>query len=401
MHRSFLAISLALAGVSVAACDARPASDGGGGILPVTGAHAIHVAGGAFAEPIICTQCHNQQFQVTLQGSLASANGAQGTFNATTQTCSNVYCHSGGPQLVIGGGTLPLPVWNPPSVITCGGCHSAPGAGTPTPWHPAVAPSVQCAICHPGYTNTTVNVPLHVNGVANLTFPDLGTSCAACHGDPSRVLPPGTPAVVQASPPVDRTGSSDTRQIGVGAHQAHLLPGSGAISNPIACGECHVVPTDLAHVGPDANTPATLAWGPLARANGSSASFDPASATCANYCHGATLLGGSRTQPIWTKVDGTQAACGACHGDPPSSGWHVLHAAPTRENISCGVCHPTGYAIDVVGPVVAPIHVNGSLNMNQTTGFANWNPNAVGPNGARGTATGCHGGTRYWTVGCQ
>jgi hypothetical protein len=187
----------------------------------------------------------------------------------------------------------------------------------------------------------------------------------------------------------------------VGAHQAHLLPGATAISNPIACGECHVVPADLSHVGPDANTPATLAWGPLARANGSSASFDPASATCANYCHGATLLGGSRTQPIWTKVDGTQAACGACHGDPPSSGWHVLHAAPTRENISCGVCHPTGYAIDVVGPVVAPIHVNGSLNMNQTTGFANWNPNAVGPNGARGTATGCHGGTRYWTVGCQ
>ena len=405
MRRSFLATFLALAGIGLAACDARPSSGGGGGIDPITGAHTIHLTG-TIAEPIDCFQCHNSQFQVTLEGSLASANGAQGTFNATAQTCSNVYCHAGGPLLLIGGGTVPLPVWNPPSAITCGGCHSAPGAGAPTPWHPAVATGVQCAICHPGFTNTTVNVPLHVNGVANLTVPSMTTSCSACHGDASRVLPPGTPAVVQASPPVDRTGSSDTREAGVGAHQAHLLPGAGAISNPIACGECHVVPTDLSHVGPDVTTPAKLAWGPLARANGTSASFDPASATCANYCHGATLVGGTRTQPIWTKVDGTQAACGTCHGDPPSSGQHGLHTSSVwAVPVSCGVCHPTGYAKGVVLPAVVPLHVNGLLNMNPA-GFANWNPAAAGPGNLRGTATGCHGGTYYWTGiaptgGCQ
>jgi hypothetical protein len=229
----------------------------------------------------------------------------------------------------------------------------------------------------------------------------MTTSCAACHGDSARVLPPGTSAVVRAAPPVDLSGSSDTREAGVGAHQAHLLPGSGALSNPIACGECHVVPSDLSHVGPDANSPAKLTWGPLAKANGASASYDSTAATCANYCHGATLVGGTWTRPIWTKVDGTQAQCGACHGDPPKSGQHVLHAAPNWNFISCGVCHPTGYSLGVVGSAVVPIHVNGVVNMNQTTGFANWNPNAVGPNNARGTATGCHGGTRYWTGGCQ
>jgi predicted CxxxxCH...CXXCH cytochrome family protein len=395
---SFLPIFLVLTSLDLAACDARTASDGGGG--SATGAHAIHLTG-TVAEPIDCFQCHNSQFQVTLAGPLASANGAVGSFSAATLTCSNVYCHSGGPQLEIGGGTVPRPVWNPPSVVACGGCHSAPGAGEPTPWHPAVADGVQCGLCHPGYTNTSVNKQLHVNGVANLIAPDLATSCTACHGDPNRILPPGTPAVVKAAPPVDRNGSSSSTQAGVGAHQAHLLPGVTALAAPVACSECHIVPTDLSHVGPAVTTPATLAWGPIATANGAEARFDPAAATCANYCHGVTLTGGEWTQPIWTKVDGTQARCGTCHGNPPSSGQHALHVSTTWPAISCGVCHPGGYAYGVVDPAVVPIHVNGVVNMNQSTGFADWNAGAVGPNDGRGTATGCHDGTRYWTGGCR
>ena len=600
MRTSILSVLLALAGIGLAGCDARPAAGGGDGPDPVTGAHTIHLTG-TLAEPIVCSQCHNAQFQVTLQGPLASANGAQGSFNTTTLTCSNVYCHVGGPQLELGGGTVPLPVWNPPSVIACGGCHSAPGAGAPTPWHPAVAAGVKCALCHPGYTNTIVNKPLHVNGKADLKPPDLllpsgSINCAACHGDPTRVLPPGTPVLVKAAPPldrfgssspaaagvgahqahlvpgpnalatpvacsechvvpadlehvgpgattpatvfwgglasangatpvlvqpvpgstsvtcsnvychgggpglpigggtlttptwnppsavtcgtchalpggsvdtstwhpviatgascglchtgytretvnlavhvdgkpnvrfpdvatsctachgaptrvvppgeeilraappVDRYGSSDTRQAGVGAHQAHLIPGASAISDPIACAECHVVPTNLLHVGPAFTTPATLEWGPIATANGATASFDSTSATCANYCHGATLTGGANRLPAWTKVDGTQAQCGTCHGDPPTSGVHVVHARPPWLGVSCGVCHPTGYAFGVVGAGVVPIHVDGVVEMNPT-GFANWNPNAIGPNGWRGTAVGCHGGVRYWTPG--
>jgi len=395
MRSSAVLIISAFLPLGLGACDARPAAPGGDP-NPITGAHTIHLTG-TIAEPLVCSQCHNAQFEVTLAGPLATANGAQGTFQAATQTCSNVYCHAGGPQLEIGGGTVPLPVWNPPSTIVCGGCHASPGAGTPTPWHPAVAPAVACALCHPGYTNSTVNVPLHVNGVANLTVSDLATNCAACHGDASRKLPPGTPTVVRVAPPVDRSGSSDTSRVGVGAHQAHLLPGAGAISNPIACQECHVVPTDLTHVGPTSTTPASLAWGPLASTGSATPSFDQATATCTNYCHGQTLHGGGTlTRPVWTLVNGTQAACGTCHGSPPSDSSHLLHAAGASFTVPCAFCHAPGYTRDSVNREAAPLHVNGVKNMNPGN-YGDWNPAAKNPNGWTGTATGCHGGTRYWS----
>ncbi len=397
-NQRFLPSLLVALAVVVAGCDAREASGGGGGILPVSGAHPLHLSGSELAEPITCGQCHNPAFEVTFPGALATANGATPTFNSAALTCSNVYCHAGGPQLPLGGGTVPVPVWEPKSVISCGACHSLPGDGTAAPWHPAVATGVQCALCHPGYTNTSVNTPLHVNGVANVQPPDVATNCAACHGDATRVLPDGAPAVLKAAPPVDRNGSSDTSQPGVGAHQAHLMPGSGAIATPIACTECHVVPADLAHVGPLASTPATLDWGPLASASGVAPTFDAATVTCTNYCHGAVQTGGSNTRPVWTKVDGTQARCGTCHGDPPTSGLHEMHASPNFYGVSCGTCHPTGYAPGQVGAAVVGIHVNGTVNMN-ATGFSSWNASAAGPNGWRGTATGCHGGTRYWYPG--
>jgi predicted CxxxxCH...CXXCH cytochrome family protein len=399
MRSSTLSILVALASLGLAACDPRPA-EGGGTPLPISGAHTIHLYGSSLAEPIVsCRECHNSQFEVTLEGPLASAKGAEGVFDTKALTCSNVYCHSGGPDLQIGGGTVQPPVWNPPSSIVCGGCHASPGAGTPTPWHPAVAPQVQCAICHPGYTNTEVNRPIHVNGEVNLTVDDLGTSCVACHGDADRALPDGASPVLLAAPPVDRSGSDETTQVGVGAHQQHLLPGAAAISNPILCTECHTVPLDLEHVGPEPSTPAKLVWGRIATSGDVAPTFDRASATCTNYCHGATLLGGVTTQPIWTQVDGTQARCGACHGDPPPSGQHELHTSSVwAVPVSCGVCHRTGYAPGVVGAPVIPIHVNGQLDMNPV-GFSNWDPSAapVGPGTLRGTATGCHGGTRYWT----
>jgi len=596
-RRAFPALaSLALLGL--ASCESRPASGGGGGLDPTTGAHTIHLTG-TIAEPIGCGQCHGATFQVTLQGSLASANGAQPAFNGGAQTCSNVYCHSGGPGLLLGGGTLPVPVWNPPSIVSCGACHASPGGPIDTSaWHPAVAAGVQCALCHPGFTNASVNRNVHVNAVVDLTHPSMSTDCAACHGDVSRVVPQGTPAVVKAAPPVDRNGSSSTAQRGVGAHQRHLLPGVDALSGPVSCGECHVVPSDLVHVGPAASTPATVTWGALASANGaaptlvppppgstsitcsnvychgggpglllgggtltsptwnppsavtcgtchalpgsttdtsawhpaiavgsdcglchtgytrvsvnpeahvnglpdvrapdittsctachgdasrvlppgtpvevqfappvdrdgSSATslvgvgahqshlvpgpgaiaspiacdechvlptdllhvgplrttpaslnwgplastgsatptFDRASATCANYCHGQTLQGGgSITRPVWTKVDGSQAACGTCHRSPPSDAAHYLHASGAMLSLACGFCHPPDYSTRSVGPAVVPIHVNGARDMNGVN-FPDWNPAASNPGGWTGTAAGCHGGTRYWAEG--
>ena len=302
-------------------------------------------------------------------------------------------------MLPLGGGTLTSPTWNPPSAVTCGACHALPGGTIDTSgWHPAIAAGSDCGLCHAGYTRVSVNPLVHVNGIVDVSPPGLSTSCAACHGDPNRALPPGTSADVMAAPPVDRTGSSDTRRVGVGAHQAHLLPGAGAISEPVACTECHVVPTTLVHVGPGPTTPATLDWGRLATANGATASFDPPSVTCTNYCHGQTLpAGGTLVRPVWTKVDGTQAACGTCHASPPADASHHFHAAPTELGLACSQCHPPGYAIDAVGPEAVPLHVNGVKNVNTFT-LPDWNPSSPGPNGWVGTSVGCHGGQRYWSA---
>ncbi len=411
MRLTRTAILLALTCVGLAACDARNANEGGSNGDPTTGAHTIHLTG-TIARAISCGECHNSKFQVTLEGNLARANGAVGSFDTTRVTCSNVYCHDGGPQLQIGGGTVRTPVWNPPSVVACGGCHAIPGGAIATPWHPQVAPGVQCALCHPGYTNSTVNRDLHVNGVVNLTRPNLGTSCTACHGDPTRVVAPGS-ELVQAAPPRDRNGGVATTLVSVGAHQAHLAPPPGAISNPIACNECHGVPGTvpgmgpLAHVGPNAASATTLDWGSLASAGDATPSFDAATATCTNYCHGQTLtpMGGigTNTTPIWTQVDGTQASCGSCHGSPPGDMAHYLHTSPTASaRLACSVRHPPGYSNGAVGPAAVPVHVNGEINLNVTQltpDFRNWNPDTVGPTLWRGTATGCHDRGRYWTAG--
>ena len=131
-------------------------------------------------------------------------------------------------------------------------------------------------------------------------------SCVTCHGDPARL-----PASIAAAPPVDARGHTATSAPGVGAHQRHLTGGS--IRRAIPCDECHRVPTTTDH----ALQPLDLTWGPLATARGAVPSFDSASLTCTNYCHGLAARGGTNTSPVWNRVDGTQAACGTCHGLPP------------------------------------------------------------------------------------
>jgi predicted CxxxxCH...CXXCH cytochrome family protein len=89
-----------------------------------------------------------------------------------------------------------------------------------------------------------------------------------------------------------------------------------------------------------------------------------AGASCAaSYCHGATLEGGSLTAPSWTVTNGTQAACGTCHGRPPLTGPDVAgypaHKFHTyRQRLACGTCHE-GASQTALGPAAVPLHVNG------------------------------------------
>jgi mono/diheme cytochrome c family protein len=73
---------------------------------------------------------------------------------------------------------------------------------------------------------------------------------------------------------------------------------------------------------------------------------------------------------------GSPAACGSCHAIPPASGRHAKHS---RENVSCGSCHGTGYTPT---SVVAALHQNGVKNL---AGNAGWNSTA------RTCSNACHG----------
>jgi predicted CxxxxCH...CXXCH cytochrome family protein len=100
----------------------------------------------------------------------------------------------------------------------------------------------------------------------------------------------------------------------------------------------------------DTPLPAEMTWTGLAMGstwNGT---------TCTSYCHGSTLNGGgTATSPVWTKVDGTQKTCTACHGNPPP--------APHPANNQCTTCHADG---GTGGTFVTPSqHIDGTVQVSQ------------------------------------
>ncbi len=202
------------------------------------------------------------------------------------------------------------------------------------------------------------------------------TSCTFCHGDPSRTATALNPQLA-AAPPLGTQGQQVTSTTAVGAHQQHLT--AGALAPALACTQCHAVPADLAHV---VGGPATMAWGPLAAANGASPTWNGAS--CSNYCHGATLAasGGTLTAPAWTKIDGSQAACGTCHATTSiNTGHHQVHI--TR-GYDCGVCH-SGYTATSANTA---LHVNGAREVGDPgTQITSYSSGSCTPT--------CHG-TRTW-----
>lgn len=162
--------------------------------------------------------------------------------------------------------------------------------------------------------------------------------CGMCHG-----------SAENAAPPQSLAGSTDTASIAVGAHQAHVR--GGALMRPIACNECHPVPTRVDSPG-HIDGRVDVRFGPLATPAGLLPLWDRSAAACNNiYCHGAAIRGGSLTTPTWNKVDGTQAACGTCHGVPPP--------APHVQNEDCSKCHG-GYT---AASVNLATHVNHSVEV--------------------------------------
>jgi predicted CxxxxCH...CXXCH cytochrome family protein len=429
------------------------------------GAHQAHLRGGASRGAVACASCHalpagtdhprQEQGKLTFSGVARTATwpGAlafdpppapprwNGAAPGGPATCSGTYCHGNFPN---GAGAVEIS-WTAGSA-PCGSCHALP---PPDPHPPVGGDPDGCADCHPG----AGTAPSHVNGRLEVAVPghdaswvdvaspgfhafaaDLGlAACTRCHGATlgggafvpgcgschDRDLPPGVPSWRASctmchggedggsgAPPRATWGRAGDA-VRVGAHTSHVQA-SHALAAPMGCGACHVTPADALDAGHVDGPTATVAFGALA-SEGTSPSWSRGEATCSStYCHGATLPGGTTTSPIWTVVDGTQVACGTCHGNPPLSGRHGPHVVSW--SVPCFACHPRTPG----RPFDPSLHVNGAKDMNPSPtasmygGFADWDPDAAGPGTLTGTATGCHGATNYWKgapppprYGCQ
>jgi hypothetical protein len=212
--------------------------------------------------------------------------------------------------------------------------------------------------------------------------------CTTCHGDASR---PGT-STEQAAPPVDAHGGSSTTLVTVGAHQAHL-------QNGVACSTCHTVPPDgdRTHIdGPYAQVTFT---GPLVGANNTLvAPWNRDVATCANYCHGASFVGGATPNPSWT-FQGS-FGCGDCHGDQQTattqSGLHYFHVKLLIPSFTCANCHGDGYAPTSVTPPATTTHHDGQVNLLPLVGWQASACAAEGPHSCNGSCHTLAPGCKVW-----
>lgn len=254
---------------------------------------------------------------------LTSGPAGQAKWDRTTATCTNSACHA--PSALDQAATKQDPVWTRVGLgeVGCGSCHGAPPST-----HAAGA--TECGACHGGYGPAAVNVETHLNGRVDLK--GGGEACSACHSGPDSA---------QFVDLLGRTADAGVKS--VGAHDAHLK--ASKLRGPMACNECHLVPTTLLAPGHiDTAGPAEvfpLGFTGIASGQAVVAVYDASNATCTNYCHSGgergavdTAAGLLRT-PSWTGA-ASQAACGTCHGLPPVDGtlWH--NAATTTP---CSSCH--------------------------------------------------------------
>ena len=357
---------------------------------PAVGAHRVHVLGDQLQTPVACSECHRVPEAWSDPGHMDDTDGeaelvfgplatADGVLTPVYEDgrCASVYCHGAG----LDGGTVATPAWT--QVFTpeeaCGGCHGLPPGGE----HPQVS---ACGMCHAAFDDQGQLMPeAHVDGA--LATQGL-VSCTMCHGFPPVAPHParqdcatchaafdeqglldhqehkdGEVDVIaslgcsechgdesSSAPPVDLSGDSEISSPGVGVHRAHLSGGeSGA---PVACTECHVVPTtwsDDGHMDDDDGA-AEVVFGPLATAEGSLSPVYEGGACSSVYCHGASLDGAGVASPDWTTPFVEGEACGACHGMPPGGGHPQVD--------DCASCH---VVYDEQGALDRALHVDGAL----------------------------------------
>lgn len=212
---------------------------------------------------------------------------------------------------------------------------------------------------------------------ADAGAPDSGTAtaltCTTCHGDANRVPATGADENVRVAPPRGTAGETATSDLAVGAHMMHLNSATTS-ANPLACTECHVVPTATNH----SNGVVDLTFGTRATTGGAMPTWNGAG--CAGtYCHGA-FTGGAAATPMWT---GGAMTCTSCHAGPPNTGDHRLG---DHDGIPCGTCHGAGYSATTVNRA---LHINGVKNAGGAGSNIQYNA------ATRACTPACHG-TETW-----
>jgi predicted CxxxxCH...CXXCH cytochrome family protein len=274
---------------------------------------------------------------------------------------------------------------------SCNICHGDPPAAP----HPPATSHTQCSWCHSATVqpNGTIDEAsgTHQNGSVetNKLHPeefsdptihghhfnnDGPSGCTICHGEDLKGGPTGTSCDKchpsfrtnctfchggtdndTGAPPESHLGETDTSFAGVGAHTIHLA------ENPFwhksyQCSECHATYTDAMDPG-HINGIAALSWGEIAGEEDATPVYEDG--TCSGvYCHGGALKNGNGalTAPVWTQVDGTQAACGNCHSLPPGGGHPPMN--------DCSMCHGcVATSEPAIRPEGAAFHINGEVNM--------------------------------------
>jgi predicted CxxxxCH...CXXCH cytochrome family protein len=169
---------------------------------PAVGAHASHLRDAAIRHALGCGACHvvpaspSDPGHVDASpaevrfGELATARGARPEWDRERGVCSGVYCHGA----TLTGGTVRTPAWTrvDGTQRTCASCHGAP---PPSGGHGPTEHRGSCGDCHgPGYTATSVDAALHVNGARDVGGPgtrigswdpSTGTCEPRCHGSAS------------------------------------------------------------------------------------------------------------------------------------------------------------------------------------------------------------------------
>lgn len=233
-----------------------------------------------------------------------------------------------------------------------------------------VAPSATYGTCS--------NISCHGAKATNLPWGgslwSTTETCAKCHSSQTSLLSSGT--FYSTSYPTKVIINTDSA---VGAHVAHVNPNSSInISAALVCNDCH---SGATHMNGTADI---VAWSSLASTNGANPSIT--GGVCSNvYCHGSNMPNGDATgtnrTPKWNvPFLGTAisaAACGTCHGFPPSSHGFTAPTTFPAAAAACNGCHPN---VNAAATSYATIFVNKALHVDGKV-----------DGGGGGSCAGCHG----------